>query len=170
MVLNILCNEIPSVHLKQGYMLAHWVTNQFQWAPRYPWSIGQWPTMPIGKSGPGYGALLGHIIPIPRQLVFVLTPKCCVLSGETRNNNFIVFGLTPSALEPTIYSFRGERANHYNTKAVVTCMYYAKYVIIKYNKVQTVCVLMWYISCLKSNEFYDLVAIVLACPITEKII
>jgi hypothetical protein len=26
-VLNILCNEIPGVHLKQGYMLARWVTN-----------------------------------------------------------------------------------------------------------------------------------------------
>jgi hypothetical protein len=25
--MNILCNEIPGVHLKQGYMLACWVTN-----------------------------------------------------------------------------------------------------------------------------------------------
>jgi hypothetical protein len=34
------------------------------------------------------------------------------------NTNFIVFGLTQSGLEPTIYRTRGERANHYTTDAV----------------------------------------------------
>ena len=47
-------NEIPSVHLKQGYTLACCVTNQFQWDPRYPWALGQWPNMPIANSGPAY--------------------------------------------------------------------------------------------------------------------
>ena len=36
---------------------------------------------------------LGHIITIPSQPVFAVTPQCCVLSGEAANTNFIVFGL-----------------------------------------------------------------------------
>ena len=32
---------------------------------------------------------LGHIILIPSQPVFVLSPKCCVLSGEATHINFI---------------------------------------------------------------------------------
>jgi hypothetical protein len=36
-----------------------------------------------------------------------------VLNGEATNSNFIVFGLTRSGLEPTIYHTRGEHANHY---------------------------------------------------------
>jgi hypothetical protein len=34
------------------------------------------------------------------------------------NTNFIVFGLTRSGLEPTIYRTQGEHANHYATDAV----------------------------------------------------
>ena len=41
-----------------------------------------------------------------------------MLSGETTNTNFIVFDLTPSGLEPTIYHIRGEHANHYAIDAV----------------------------------------------------
>jgi hypothetical protein len=41
-----------------------------------------------------------------------------VLSGETTNSNFIVFGLTKPRLEPTIYHTPGEHANHYATGAV----------------------------------------------------
>jgi hypothetical protein len=41
-----------------------------------------------------------------------------VLSGETANSNFIVFGLTQPRLEPTIYHTSGEHANHYATDAV----------------------------------------------------
>ena len=37
---------------------------------------------------------LGHIILIPSQPVFALTPKCYVISGEAVNTNFIVIGLT----------------------------------------------------------------------------
>ena len=37
-------------------------------------------------------APLGHIILTPSQPVFALTPECCVLSRETTNTNFIVFG------------------------------------------------------------------------------
>jgi len=37
---------------------------------------------------------------------------------EAANTNFIVFGLTRSGLEATIYHTQGEHANHYNTDAV----------------------------------------------------
>ena len=59
---------------------------------------------------------LGHIILIPSQPVFVLSPYCCVLSGEATN---VVFGLTRSVLKPMIYRIRGEHANHYTTDAVL---------------------------------------------------
>jgi hypothetical protein len=42
---------------------------------------------------------------------------CCVLSGEATNTNFIVFGLTRSWLEPTIYHIRDEYASQYTTDA-----------------------------------------------------
>ena len=51
---------------------------------------------------------LRHIILIPSQLVFGLSPKYCLLSGEATNTYFIVFGLNRSGLEPTIYRTRGE--------------------------------------------------------------
>jgi hypothetical protein len=49
---------------------------------------------------------LRHIILIPSQPVFPLSPYCCVLSGEATNTNFIVFCLTRPGLEPTTYSTR----------------------------------------------------------------
>jgi hypothetical protein len=55
-------------------------------------------------------APLGHIILIPSQPVFALSPLCCVLSREATNTNFIVFGLIQPGLEPTIYHTRGEHA------------------------------------------------------------
>jgi hypothetical protein len=60
---------------------------------------------------------LEHIILIPSQPVFALTPKC-VLSGEAKNTNFIVFGLTGPGLKPTIDSIKGEQANLYTTDEV----------------------------------------------------
>ena len=45
--------------------------------------------------------LYSHITLFPRQLVFGLIPQ--TLSGEAANINLIVFGLTRSAPEPTIY-------------------------------------------------------------------
>ena len=57
---------------------------------------------------------------ILRQPVFDLTPEGCMLSGEIANTTFIVFGLTRPRLEPTIYTTRGEHANHYSTEAVKT--------------------------------------------------
>ena len=36
-----------------------------------------------------------------------------MLSAEATNANFIVFGLTGTDLQPTIYSTRYEHANHY---------------------------------------------------------
>jgi hypothetical protein len=41
-----------------------------------------------------------------------------VLSGEATNTNFIVFGMTRPGLEHTIYSTRGEHANHYARQCV----------------------------------------------------
>ena len=63
-------------------------------------------------------APLGHIILIPSQPLFALSPKCAC--GEATNANFIVFGLTGRGLEPTVYHTRGEHANHYSTDAVST--------------------------------------------------
>jgi hypothetical protein len=67
-------------------------------------------------------APLEHIILIPNQPVFALSPECYMLSGEATNTNFIVFGLTQLGLEPMIYCTRGEHANHYATN-VVTYIY-----------------------------------------------
>ena len=65
-------------------------------------------------------ATFGHIILIPSQPVFTLTPLCCALSGEATDTNFIVFGLNATllAIEATIYNTRDEHANHYTTDAV----------------------------------------------------
>ena len=60
-------------------------------------------------------APLGHIILIPSQPVFALSPLWCVLSGEATNNNFIVIGLIWSGLKPMICHTRGE---HYTTDDV----------------------------------------------------
>ena len=62
-------------------------------------------------------APLGHIILIPNQPVFVLSPLCCVLSGEATNTNFIVFGWTRSELKPTIYHTRGKHTDHNDATA-----------------------------------------------------
>jgi hypothetical protein len=43
-------------------------------------------------------APLRHIILIPSQQVFALTPNCCLLSREATNTNFIVFGSTRPGL------------------------------------------------------------------------
>ena len=51
-------------------------------------------------------ATRGHIILIPNQSVFALTPYCCGFTGEATNTNFIVLGLTRSGLEHTIYRTR----------------------------------------------------------------
>ena len=64
-------------------------------------------------------APLWHIIPIPSQPVFALSPLWCVLSNEATNTNFIVFDLTRPGLEPMIYHTQGEHGNHYYTVAVV---------------------------------------------------
>ena len=61
---------------------------------------------------------LWHIILIPRQPVFVLTPYCCLLNGEAANTNLIVFNFTRPGLKLTIYHTRGEYANHYTTDAI----------------------------------------------------
>jgi hypothetical protein len=53
----------------------------------------------------------GHIILIPSQ-------PSNVLIGKATNTNSIVFGLTRSGLEPTIYRHRGEHDNHSTTDAV----------------------------------------------------
>ena len=41
-----------------------------------------------------------------------------MVSGEATNANFVVFGFTRSALEPTIYRTRSEHANNCSTDAV----------------------------------------------------
>ena len=61
---------------------------------------------------------LGHTILILSQSIIVLSPEYCVLSGDATSTNFIVFGVTLSGLEPTIYFTRDAHANHYTTDAV----------------------------------------------------
>ena len=56
-------------------------------------------------------APLRHIILIPSQPIFALSPSCCVLSGGATHTYFIVFGLNPPVLEPTIYHTQAEYAN-----------------------------------------------------------
>jgi hypothetical protein len=50
-----------------------------------------------------------HIILIPSQPVFALTPECCMHSRETANTYFIIFDLT----QPT--NTQGKHTNHYTT-------------------------------------------------------
>jgi hypothetical protein len=52
-------------------------------------------------------APLIHIIPIPSQPAFALTPYC-VLSEEAAYTNFIVFGLTWLGSEPMTYNTRAK--------------------------------------------------------------
>lgn len=59
------------------------------------------------------------IILILRQLVFVLTPQYCRISGESANTNR--FGLTRQGYEPPIYYT--EHTNHYTTDAVTLWLY-----------------------------------------------
>ena len=51
---------------------------------------------------------------------------CSVFSRETRNTNCIVFGLTPSRPELTIYHTQGEHANNYTTDVGFIIKMYSK--------------------------------------------
>jgi hypothetical protein len=62
---------------------------------------------------------LGHIILIPNQPVFALSPYCCMLSGEATNSNFIVFGFTWSELKLTIYHTRSDAVKQEEYKNIV---------------------------------------------------
>jgi hypothetical protein len=65
-----------------------------------------------------YVTPVGHNILIPSQPISALSPQWCVLIGEAAKINYIVFGITPPGLEPTIYRTRGEHAIHYTTDVV----------------------------------------------------
>jgi hypothetical protein len=52
---------------------------------------------------------LGHIIMIPSQLLFGLTP---LISEEAANTKFLVFDFTMEPPKLTIYRTRSEHANH----------------------------------------------------------
>jgi len=54
-----------------------------------------------------------HIILIPSQPIFALTPYCCLYSGKAANTNFIVCGLTRLWMEPTIYGTPGWPLHHW---------------------------------------------------------
>ena len=61
-------------------------------------------------------------------MAFSFNTTC--LAEKQLYTNCIVFGLTRSGHEPTIYRTRGERANHYTTAAVFLNV---KYILTEYN-------------------------------------
>ena len=63
-----------------------------------------------------------HIFLIPNEQIFTLTPKCCVLSGEAANTNFMIVGLNRPGLKPMIYPNPNEGANNYTTDVVIIIM------------------------------------------------
>ena len=84
--------------------------------------IGSCASSPKQQSAVRHVAPLWHAIPTPSQLVFALTPWCCVLSREAANANFIVFGLARPGLVPTIYRTRREHANYYTSDGLLLKM------------------------------------------------
>ena len=78
----------------------------------------------------------------PTSLKVALIAKCCVLSEEATNTNFIVFGLTRPGLEPTIFRTRDEHANHYAMNYTLKLKHNIKLLVymntIKQNKVRIV--------------------------------
>ena len=74
------------------------------------------------------------------SLLLLINAAC--LAEKATNTNVIVFGLTRSGLEPTIYRTRGEHANHYTTDAVTTNRAYSQSkmcVILTATKISTNC-------------------------------
>ena len=57
-------------------------------------------------------SLHSDTILIPSQTDFVLTPYCCVPSGETVHTNFIVLVFDANEFEPTINSTPSELTNN----------------------------------------------------------
>jgi hypothetical protein len=61
--------------------------------------------------------------------LFALTPYLVpavthsVLNDEAANTIFLVFSLTWSCLEPMVYHFQGQQANHYTINAVHVHIY-----------------------------------------------
>ena len=70
------------------------------------------------QSADRHVAPLGHIILIPSQQVFALTPQCWVLSADTAYTKLIIFGLTWPEIELMIYRTPGEHANSFTTDTV----------------------------------------------------
>jgi hypothetical protein len=65
-------------------------------------------------------APLGHIILIPSQPVFALSPYCCVLRGEATNTNFYSLWFDPTRA-PTYDLLHSRIAvDHYATNVVTT--------------------------------------------------
>jgi hypothetical protein len=62
-----------------------------------------------------------------------------MLSGETTNTNFIVFGLNRPGLEPTIYLTRDEHAYDYATDAVL----YSQSCLVHSNMADRGCLFFW---------------------------
>ena len=65
-------------------------------------------------------APLGHIILILSQIVFALTPSCCLLSGDSAN--YIVFDLIRLGLATMIHRTQGEYVSHDTIDAVSTML------------------------------------------------
>jgi hypothetical protein len=114
---------VPQQHGHLGY-LWRMIRQPILWLPH--WYLKLFSLVSINhslcscKSNNRHVAPLGHIILIPSQSVFLLFHECCTLSRQSTNTICIVFGLTRSGLEPTIYHTRGEHANHNTTVCYVS--------------------------------------------------
>jgi hypothetical protein len=119
LLLNAKCAHFQIYHGDKSQSMRWWwyplCTGPTHW-------IGSCASSPKQQSAVRHVAPLGHAIPTPSQLVFALTPWCCVLSREAANVNFIVFGLARPRLVPTIYRTRREHANYYTSDGLLLKM------------------------------------------------
>jgi hypothetical protein len=90
-------------------------------ALNYTHTVG-WIFIKQQQSSGKYVAQLRHIILIPSQSVFDLTPFKYTLLEKRHIPISLLFGLTPPFLELKIYSIRGTHNNNYNTNADVNAL------------------------------------------------
>ena len=98
--MTIWMRRVEKVPLRNFSAISWWEQVNFQWDDD---EVGFYRAISLQQqSSDRHVAPPRHIILIPSQPVFALSPKYCILSWEATNTNFIVFGLTRFGFEPTI--------------------------------------------------------------------